>query len=580
MKDHYPALSTIPRGALVAPEGQPEYADDPPYAIDPTANLGTMLSDAQVDAGFGDTIATLDAGAGASRTYLELAVDSTRVAKALVAEGVRPGDRVVVRSPNQGDGLVAMIGAWKAGAVVVPTPVQAREMELRFFLEDVVARVLLVVGELEESDAVRAAAEATGVPVLGLNEAAAAAEGVRRLRLDVDGDVALPVVDADSVAVLWHTGGTTGRPKACYHSHRRFLLGGYAAGEVLRPSRGQRWAAAAPIGHALGVMYYTIYTLLHGATAVLVTDFRSAASCLDALESCEVNVFTAIMATWAALDDALIQRPRELPRLRQGYAMWQTASAATVREHWLQRGITLLNNYGSTAFATWPLVPALDEDVPAGSLGRPIPGYQVRVVSKGEESGLADVAAGPGQMAVRGYTGLTYWNRPELQARDVVDGWTLCDDVIEFDDAGCAAYLGRTDFIISTAGYKVVPGEVEQALSTHPAVREVAVVGGPDPIRHEVVVAFVCLQSGVSGDAALTRQLQDLVKERVAPYKYPRRIYYVDALPRDPVGKIRTALIKEWAAQLAADEPAQASTPPGGDAPASSDGARSGVMTR
>jgi 2-aminobenzoate-CoA ligase len=159
--------------------------------------------------------------------------------------------------------------------------------------------------------------------------------------------------------------------------------------------------------------------------------------------------------------------------------------------------------------------------------------------------------AATGRMAVKGPTGLTYWNRPDLQRRDVVDGWTFSDDLIAFDEDGNAGYLGRTDYLISTAGYKVPPGEVEEVLAGHPAVAEVAVVASPDPVRQEVVMAFVATAPGTTGTDELKRELQNLVKGALAPYKYPRRIEWIEALPRDHVGKVRHSIVKEWALRAA-----------------------------
>ena len=152
-----------------------------------------------------------------------------------------------------------------------------------------------------------------------------------------------------------------------------------------------------------------------------------------------------------------------------------------------------------------------------------------------------------GRMAVKGPTGLTYWNLPELQLRDVIQGWTLCDDLIRFDETGNAQYMGRSDYMISTAGFKVAPAEVEQILARHPAVREVAVVPAPDAIRQEIVVAFVSLSPGALGDEFLEMQLRDLVARELSSYKAPRHIYFIDSLPRDAVGKVQTKLVKQWA---------------------------------
>src|SRR5262249_45000879 len=159
--------------------------------------------------------------------------------------------------------------------------------------------------------------------------------------------------------------------------------------------------------------------------------------------------------------------------LTRGFAMWQSSSAAEVAEGWRRRGIELLNNFGSTAFATWVLVPPLDRPVPQASLGQPAPGYEVLAVDPDLSQELRPVTAGePGRMVVRGPTGLTYWRLPARQRADVRFSWSLQDDLIRFDGSGLADYLGRTDFMISTAGHKVAPVEVETALSSHPAVHE------------------------------------------------------------------------------------------------------------
>src|SRR5262249_44231774 len=155
---------------------------------------------------------------------------------------------------------------------------------------------------------------------------------------------------ADSVAIVWHTGGTTGTPKACYHTHRRFLLGGYAVGAATGIQPGERWAAAAPVGHALGFIYHTIYTLLHGATIVTIENFARPEVVLEAINRQRVGTFTAISATWARMLEAIRAKPRlgELPSLQRAYAMWQSASSTEVYVAWQDRGLELLNNFGST----------------------------------------------------------------------------------------------------------------------------------------------------------------------------------------------------------------------------------------
>ncbi len=557
MRDTYPLHPGLPADWLVPPGDQPEYLPLPGAAIDDELNVGEALSGAHVKAGRGGGVALIHHETGERVTYAELAERSDRAAAALTALGVRVGDRIALRGPNRPDLVVAALAAWKAGAVVVPTPAQARAAELAYLLTDTRPVALLTSTDADVVGQVPAAlAGMRGrVPLvltLGAPTPESEAAGYGGWERTVGGSPG-PVpgagrparVGGDHVAVVWHTGGTTGQPKGCYHTHRRFLLAGHALGRALGTGPGEVWAAAAPMGHALGFLHSTVFTLLHGATVVLVEGFTDPATVLAAMADHQVTTFTAITASWARLLAHLDEHGDDgaTGSLRRGFAMWQSASGTAVYDGWLERGVELLNNFGSTSFATWVLVPHGPGPVPRASLGRAAPGYEVAAIEP-EGSRPVPVAAGtPGRMAVRGPSGLTYWRRPELQARDVVDGWTLVDDLIQLDDEALVSYLGRTDFLISTAGYKVAPVEVETVLARHPAVREVAVVGLPDPTRQQVVAAFVAVHDGYSAGDALRRELQDLVKRELSPYKYPRRVEFVAALPRDHVGKVQPRLL-------------------------------------
>ncbi|SDH12174.1 2-aminobenzoate-CoA ligase [Sinosporangium album] len=550
MRDPIPTCPAIPAGAMVPPELQPDYFDLPGHPVESGPELGAALTDLHVAAGQGGDVAIIHHETGRSLTYAELANLTNRVANAMIALGVVPGDRVAVRSPNRPEGVIAAIGAWKAGAAVVPIPMQARRAELEFLFSDTTPKLVASWTDAEYADDVQAAIAATGV------RSTLALGGVVPPKAVVLGDVlasgsALPPSRPSSrelPGLVWHTGGTTGTPKACYHTQRRFLLGGHSIGAATGVRRGQRWAAAAPIGHALGFIYHTIFTLLHGATVVMVENFTKPDRLVHALAEHRVDVFTAIAATWSSLNDVLNSDPRlTLPHLRAGYSMWQSASSSATPDAWLERGVRLRNNFGSTAFATWVLVPKPGAEVSPASLGAPAPGYEVRALDPAA-SGLSWLGAGEiGRMAVRGPTGLTYWNRPDYQERDVRDGWNLVDDLICFDADGNADYLGRTDFLISTAGYKVAPGEVETVLSAHPDVREVAVVGLPDPVRQQVIGAFVALRENVPAAQETRVELQRFVRERLSPYKYPRVVHFIEALPRDHVGKVQSRRLLDMA---------------------------------
>ena len=551
MKDIYPRLDTLPSSWLTEPEDQPDYLDIPGVSLDEETDLGSMLCDVQVRRGLGGAVAVVHHESGRSLTFSELSSVTDRAAAGFAALGIRPGDRVALRGGNGPELVIAAIATWKIGAVVTLIPPLARAPEVEFFLDDTQPRLLVVTQR--ESDEINAVFERVpGLTVVSV-------DATRPGTLDWDDLLGSagprPVVetDLDRVAIVWHTGGTTGRPKGCYHTQRRFLLGGLSLGMATGAAAGQRWAAAAPMGHALGFIHSTNFTLLNGVTLVVVSGFAKPAVMLEALARHEVTQFTAITATWAGLLEALDAGEAPEPAaLTRGFAMWQSSSASEVAAGWRRRGIELLNNFGSTAFATWVLVPPADRPVPQASLGRPAPGYEVLAVDPDLSQGLAPVITGePGRMAVRGPTGLTYWRLPGKQHADVQFGRSLQDDLIRFGEDGLAEYLGRTDFMISTSGHKIAPVEVETVLSSHPAVREAVVFGLPDATRRETVAAFVVLNQGFEESGGLRRELQDYVKSRLAPYKYPRRLDFIDTIPRDSVGKVQPRILKELV--LAAD---------------------------
>jgi 2-aminobenzoate-CoA ligase len=548
MKDSYPRLDTLPHEWLTAPEDQPDYLELPGVVLDCGVDLGSAMCDAQVRAGRGEAVAIIHHESGRALTFAELAAASDRAAAAFSGLGIRPGDRIALRGANCPEMIIAAIAAWKIGAVVALIPALARVAEVEFFLADTQPR-LLVLAQPEATEVLAAFGRVAGLTVVSVDGATPGA--LAWDELPAAGPHPAVPADLDRVAIVWHTGGTTGRPKGCYHTQRRFLLGGLSLGQAAGAAPGQRWAAAAPIGHALGFIHSTNFTLLNGVTLVLVSDFTRPAAVLEALAEREVTQFTAIAATWGRLLELLEGGAAPEPTaLTRGFAMWQSSSAAEVADGWRRRGIELLNNFGSTAFATWVLVPPRDRTLPQATLGRPAPGYEVRALEPEPDGEVRAVrrmvpAGEPGQMAVRGPTGLTYWRLPGKQRVDVRSGYSLQDDLIRFDDGGLAEYLGRTDFMISTAGNKVAPAEVETVLGRHPAVREAVVFGLPDATRQETVAAFVVVHPGVEPSAGLRRELQDFVKARLAPYKYPRRLDFIDAVPRDNVGKVQPRVLRE-----------------------------------
>lgn len=553
----YPRIPSLDPDGLVPPDDQPTYLELPGEDVASPVNLCGEIVDRHVAEGRGDRPAITFADDGTVLTFRDLQARTQAVAGALVALGVEVGDRVGVRYPNRPDGIVAMLAAWRAGAAVVPVPPQARAAELPGYVADARARVLVADDSPDTVEQVGRAGDALGVEAVVVGPSG---EGTPFLSLDQLVADAAPLVDpvpvpADMPSIFWHTGGTTGQPKCCYHTARQYLLAGRAAGRVfeLDPDHDVHLAFPGPIGHAAGMIGRTNVSLLNGVGYVEVSAMGDPRALLKAMSDHRVTWMMAVATTWAHLLKVYREAPDDydLSALQKPYGPMMSVVAEEVTEGWAALGHPVQNLMGSTQFATWFMVPPPSSKSAAGCVGVPSPGYEAKIVDA-EAPGVQELPRGEiGLLAVRGPSGLTYWNRPEMQARDVREGWTVMDDLAKMDEEGAVWYLGRSDFMISTSGFKVAPVEVEEAAGRHPAVAEVSVVGSPDPDRGEVVTAFLVLRDGVVPGEALAREVQDHVKQEISPYKYPRRIVFVPALPRDLVGKVQVRDLRSRAAELA-----------------------------
>ena len=307
-----------------------------------------------------------------------------------------------------------------------------------------------------------------------------------------------------------------------------------------------------PAGHAGGFVGRTNLSLLHGVPFVEVERFSDPDAVLRAMVTYEVTWASVMAATWSRMLALYLNDPAgpRLSRLQSAYAPQLSVVSSEVPRRWAEVGIELRDHMGSTQFGTWFVTPARTEAAPQGCVGPPAPGYVARTLEPSDGYDRETEPGEPGILGMRGPTGLTYWNRPELQKRDIRDGWTILDDVCRADPSGRLWYLGRSDFMINASGFKVSPIEVEEVLGRHPAVDEVAVVGSPDPERGEVVTAWIVLRPEAVAGEDLAIDIQQFAKQMVAPYKYPRRIVFVDALPRDPIGKVQVRRLRDDSAGL------------------------------
>ena len=341
---------------------------------------------------------------------------------------------------------------------------------------------------------------------------------------------------ADDPAIIAFTSGTTGTPKGTVHFHRDLLIPADTfATHILGAPRGARWSATPPIAFTFGLGALVLFPFRHRGTAVILSD-TSPAGILASIARHRVELlFTAPTAYKALLAHGVAGH--DLTSLATCVSAGEHLPAATFEAWRAATGLALVNGIGATEMMHI-FVAAAGDAIRPGATGRAVPGYTACVLDADDRP----LSVGEGRLAVRGPTGCRYLDDPR-QANYVVDGWNVTGDRYRLDADGYFWYLARADDMIVSSGYNIAPPEVEAALCSHPAVAECAVVGVADPDRGQIVKAFVVARA--APDAGLAAALQDHVKATIAPYKYPRAIAFVAALPRTANGKLQRHLLRE-----------------------------------
>lgn len=522
-------LDTFVRDRLPPAEAQPVYLFDIDDVRYPEAlNCGAELIDKALDRGWGERRAILtDDGAC---TYRQLKEISDRYAQVLVEDmGLVPGGRVLLRGPNE----PVLIGLWlavlKAGGVVVTTMPLLRQAEL----EPVIAKGQITIAVCADAlleDLARAAAGAPDLRILNyvdLDDLACRKDGVFT-----------PVrTHRDDPCMLAFTSGTTGQPKACIHFHRDVLaMADTFARHVLRPAIDDVFAATPPIAFTFGLGGAVVFPLRFGCATSFVAR-PSAAALLDHIARHRISVlFTAPTSYRQML--ALEDWP-DTSSLNKCVSAGEHLPAAT-SDAWFERtGIRLIDGIGATEMIHI-FISAAGEDIRPGSTGRPVPGFQAAIL---DEAGNELPDGEVGRLAVRGPTGCRYLD-DERQGKYVQHGWNITGDSYRRDAEGYYWFVARSDDMIISSGYNIAAPEVESAILAHPDVVECAVVGLPDIDRGALVKAFVVVRERPADEAAWIKALQDFVKSKIAPYKYPRAVELVDELPKTATGKLQRFRLK------------------------------------
>ena len=530
---------TFTRDNLPPPAQWPDFLLDG-FDYPEWLNIGVELTDRMVEKGFGDHTALI--GNGRRRTYKELSDWTNRLARALVENyGVKPGNRILIRGPNNPAVVACWLAATKAGAVVVNTMPMLRAVELAKIVDK--AEISLALCDTRLMDEIVACAKDSRFlkKVVGFDGTANHDAELDRAALDKPVRFESVRTGRDDVALLGFTSGTTGVPKATMHYHRDILIiaDGYA-NEVLGVTPDDVFVGSPPLAFTFGLGGLAVFPLRFGAAATLLEN-ASPPNMIEIIEKYRATISftapTAYRAMMKAMDEGA-----DLSSLRVAVSAGETLPGP-VFEEWVQKtGKPILDGIGATEMLHIFITNRFDDMHPA-TTGRPVSGYEARIV----DEDMNEVPRGEvGRLAVRGPTGCRYL-ADARQAEYVRDGWNLTGDSFVQDAEGRFHFAARSDDMIVSGGYNIAGPEVEAALLAHADVLECAVIGAPDEARGQVVEAHVVLMQGVAADAETVKRLQEHVKATIAPYKYPRSVKFVAALPKTQTGKVQRFRLREEA---------------------------------
>jgi 2-aminobenzoate-CoA ligase len=469
-------------------------------------------------------------------TYRELDDFSGRIARLLVeAHGLIPGNRVLLRGPNCYTMFAAWLGVLKAGGVVVATMPLLRPGEIATVVERAAISHAIVdsrfIGDfrqaVEQTHFVKHVVKYDGD--YGKGELETRTASLRPL----------PPVDTgrDDPALIAFTSGTTGEPKGCVQFHRDVLAPcDTFAKHLVDPKPGDVFLTSAPMAFTFGLGITPLFPLRFGAASATLEQ-GGPDKLLDAI----VKHGVTHLGTAPTAYKAMLSQPNldaALKTLRYCISAGEHLPEATWRA-WKERtGIAITDGIGSTEMMHI-FVSAAGDDIRPGATGKAVPGYEATVLDLADQP----MVEGVGRLAVKGPSGCRYLDDPR-QGDYVADGWNVTGDTYRRDADGYYWYLARSDDMIVSSGYNIGAPEVENALLSHPAVAECAVIGVPCSERGQKVKAFVVLAANAQGSDELVGELQAHAKAQIAPYKYPREIEFVESLPKTATGKLRRSELR------------------------------------
>ncbi len=458
-------------------------------------------------------------------TYAQLSEASARVAGLLRERGVEPGDRVGIMLPNVPYFLACYYGILRAGAVVVPMNVLLRKREVAFYLDDPHAKLVFAWHDFAE-DAQAGADEAGAECVLvrpgEFEELVGAAEPLEEVHDS----------DEDDTAVILYTSGTTGTPKGAELTHQNLTRNAAIAAGLFDLGSDSVILGALPLFHSFGQTCSMNATVTAGGTLTLIPRFDPAKA-LEIMQRDHVNVFLGVPTMYGAMLHCPERENFDVSTLQVCASGGSAMPVELMRGFEDAFGAKVLEGYGLSETSPVASFNHPDRERKPGSIGTPIEGVEMKVVDdEGDPVDQGEV----GEIVIRGHNVMKgYWNRQDATDESIRDGWFHSGDMATVDEDGYFFIVDRKKDLIIRGGYNVYPREIEEVLYEHPAVREAAVLGIPHDEYGEEIGAAVALKEGEEVSA---EELRKFVKDQVAAYKYPRRVWFVDELPKGPTGKI------------------------------------------
>jgi long-chain acyl-CoA synthetase len=491
---------------------------------------------------------------GTRLSYAQVDAASSQVANLLVSRGIQPGDKVALSCPNLPYFPIVYYGILKAGATVVPLNVLLKGREVAYHLDDSDAKAYfcfqgtpeLPIGAeghagFEQTDSCEHFFVITADPA-----ADSPIEGTETLGQALQGQA--PVfesreVGADDTAVILYTSGTTGQPKGAELMHRNMISNALASDALFGADTDNpdTLLCVLPLFHSFGQTVIMNAGFAFGGTVVLLPRFE-AGPALTLMEQEGVTFFAGVPTMYwgllGALDDSGVDVKRVADQVRVAVAGGSALPVEVHHEFERRFGVTILEGYGLSETSPVASFSVYGEPVRVGSIGKPIPGVEMKLISPepGVREDVEDAEDVIGEIAIKGPNIMKgYYGRPDATEEAIVDGWFRSGDLGRKDADGWYYIVDRSKDMIIRGGYNVYPREIEEVLMTHPDVSLAAVVGVPHESHGEEVKAFVIRNDG----ATLTEE--ELIawgKEQMASYKYPRMVSFVDALPMTATGKI------------------------------------------